>query len=125
MFGFQTSGLGGLGLGTEVVGVPEVALFLNSFVMEREPLGSTWLPTEPFPPGHQRALCGSIHSRPRALPGQQQRKPARSEVYPGRAGGTFKGGGQWGVGHKSFCSGLLALSCIWSFSSLFGLSGRI
>lgn len=64
------SGLGGLGFRKEV-GIPEVALFLNSFVTEREPSGSTWLPTEPFPPGLQRALCGSIHSRPKALPSLQ------------------------------------------------------
>lgn len=31
-------------------------------MVEREPLGSTWLPTEPFPPGLQRPLCGSIQA---------------------------------------------------------------
>lgn len=67
MFGFQISGLGGFGLRTKV-GLPEVALFPNSFVMESESLGSTWLPAEPFPSGLQRAFCRSFHSRPRALP---------------------------------------------------------
>lgn len=110
MFGFQISGLGGFGFRTEV-GLPEVALFLNSFVLEREPLGSTWLPTEPFPPGLQRAFCRSIHSRPRALRGLQWRK---HEVKFTGGGEDFQRGGRWGVDHKSLSSGL---SCVWSFSS--------
>lgn len=77
MFGFQMRG-GPVGFGSlwswESHGV---ALSLNSFVMERERLLSTWFPSGTFPSASQRALCGPIHSVHWAL------TAVGSEVYPG------------------------------------------
>lgn len=60
-----------------------MALSLNSFVMERERLLSTWFPSGTFLLASQRALCGVIHSVHWALTVVAFVGKVVSEVYPG------------------------------------------
>lgn len=67
-------------------------------MVEGEPLGSTWLPTEPFPPGLQRPLCGSIQALGFARAAVEK---ARSEVYPGHGELSKREvGGGWTTNHS-------------------------